>query len=57
MGIVIYHPREYQGRSDVVLYAMFDFLEAKDRAVLVAGGEPYAVADGSMREVATPPRP
>ena len=57
MGIVIYHPREYQGRSDVVLYAMFDFLEAKDRAVLVAGGEPFAVADGSMREVATPLRP
>jgi len=57
MAIVIYHPKEYQGRSDVVLYAMFDFAQAKDRAVLVAGGEPFAVADGDMCEVATPPRP
>jgi len=32
-------------------------LEAKDRAVLVAGGEPFAVADGSMREVARLARP
>lgn len=57
MAIVIYHPQEYQGRSDVVLYAMFDFGEAKDRAILLADGEPFAVADGSMREVAKPPRP
>lgn len=57
MAIVIYRPERYQGRSDVVLYAMLDFAEAKDRAVLLAGGEPFAVADGSMREVATPPRP
>jgi hypothetical protein len=57
MGILIYHPREYQGRSDVVLYAMLDFTEAKDRAVLIAGDEPFAIADGSMREVARPPRP
>jgi hypothetical protein len=52
MSIVIYRPERYQGRSDVVLYAMFDFAQATDRAVLVAGGEPFAVADGSMREVA-----
>ena len=57
MAIVIYRPEQYQGRSDVVLYAMFDFAHAKDRAVLLAGGEPFAVADGSMREVATSPRP
>jgi hypothetical protein len=57
MAIVIYHPKQYQGRSDVVLYAMFDFAEAKDRAVLVAGSEPFAVADGSMREVARQSRP
>jgi hypothetical protein len=57
MGALIYYPREYQGRSDVVLYAMLDFLEARDRAVLTAGGEPFAVADGSMREVATSLRP
>jgi hypothetical protein len=56
MAVVIYQPEEYQGRSDVVLYAMFDFAEGKDRAVLTAGGEPFAVADGSMREVAPPPR-
>jgi hypothetical protein len=57
MAIVIYYPKEYQGRSDVVLYAMFDFAKATDRAILLAGGEPFAVADGRMREVATPPRP
>jgi hypothetical protein len=56
MAIVIYYPREYQGRSDVVLYAMFDFAEAKDRAVLTAAGEPFAVAEGGMREVPTLPR-
>ena len=57
MGICIYHPKEYQGRSDVVLNAMFDFADMKDRAVLVAGGEPFAVADGDFCEVDTPPRP
>jgi hypothetical protein len=57
MGICIYHPKEYQGRSDVVLNAMFDFADMKDRAVLLASGEPFAVADGDMREVDTPPRP
>ena len=57
MAIVIYRPEEYQGRRDVVLYAMFDFVEGTDRAVLLAGDEPFAIADGSMREVPTPPRP
>ena len=57
MAIVIYHPNEYQGRSDVVLYAIFDFASATDRAVVTVGGEPFAVADGRMREVPTPPRP
>ncbi len=57
MAICLYYPRDYQGRSDVVLNAMFDFAEMKDRAVLVAGGEPFAVADGDMRQVETPPRP
>jgi hypothetical protein len=57
MGICIYHPEEYQGRSDVVLNAMFDFVDMKDRGVLLAGGQPFAVADGDMREVETPPRP
>jgi hypothetical protein len=56
MGIVVYHPNEWQGRSDVVLYAMFDFAHAKDRAVVLSGGKPFAVADGDMREVDTPPR-
>lgn len=49
-AIVIYHPDQYQGRSDVVLYAMLDFVQAKDRAVILAGGEPFAIADGAMRE-------
>lgn len=57
MAICIYHPKEYQGRSDVVLNAMFDFADMKDRAVLLAGGEPFAVADGDMCEVETPPPP
>jgi hypothetical protein len=57
MAIVIYHPEQYQGRSDVVLYAMFDFAEGTDRAIILAGGEPFAVAEGRMRGVATPPRP
>jgi hypothetical protein len=39
----------------VVLHAMFDFAEGTDRAVILAGGE-LAVADGTMREVGTPPR-
>jgi hypothetical protein len=57
MAILIYRPKVYQGRSDVVLYAMLDFEQATDRAVILAGGEPFAVADGRIREVATPPRP
>lgn len=57
MAIVIYRPEEYQGRSDVVLYAMFDFVEGTDRAVLLASGEPFAVADGTMREVVSPLQP
>ncbi len=57
MAIVIYRPHEYQGRSDVVLNAMFDFHEMRDRAVILADGEPFAVADGNIREVDTPPIP
>ena len=54
MGIVIYRPEVYQGRPNVVLHAMFDFAEGTDRAVILANGEPFAVADGRMREVPTP---
>lgn len=57
ISICIYYPKEYQGRSDVVLNAMFDFVDMKDRAILLASGEPFAVADGEMCEVETPPRP
>jgi hypothetical protein len=57
MAIVVYRPDLYQGRSDVVLYAMLDFVQATDRAVILAGGEPFAIADGTIQEVATPPRP
>jgi len=53
-AIVIYHPDKYQGRRDVVLYAMLDFAQHKDRAVILAGGQPFAIADGSMREVDKP---
>jgi hypothetical protein len=56
MAIVVYRPRLYQGRTDVVLYAMLDFAQGTDRAVLMSGGEPFAVADGTMREVPTPTR-
>ncbi|MEZ5827374.1 MAG: hypothetical protein R3D01_02885 [Hyphomicrobiales bacterium] len=54
MAIVIYHPKTYQGRSDVVLYAMLDFAEGTDRAVILADGKPFAIADGKMLEVPTP---
>lgn len=57
MGIVLYRPRVYQGRDDVVLNAMFDFHEGTDRAVLTAGGAPFAVAVGTMRVVDTAARP
>jgi hypothetical protein len=51
MAIVIYHPDSYRGRTDVVLNAIFDFHEGTDRAVILAGGAPFAVADGKMRQV------
>lgn len=57
VGICIYNPQEYQGRNDVVLNGIFDFANMKDQAVLLAGGEPFAVADGDMKFVPTPPRP
>ena len=56
-AILIYRPEVYQGRSDVVLYAMLDFAKGTDRAVILAGNQPFAIADGTMREVAAPPRP
>ena len=57
MAIIVYNPRVYQGRSDVVLHAMLDFESATDRAVILAGGKPFAVADGTFREVKTLPKP
>lgn len=57
MAVLICRPELYQGRSGVVLYAMLNFDEWTDRAVILADGEPFAVAKGSMREVVTPPRP
>lgn len=56
-AILIYQPREYQGRNDVVLYAMLNFAKGTDRAVILAGNQPFAIAEGKMREVPTPPRP
>jgi len=57
MAVLIYRPKLYQNRTDVVLYAMLDFEKGSDRAIILAGGEPYVVANGSMREVAMPPHP
>jgi CTP:molybdopterin cytidylyltransferase MocA len=57
MAILIYRPKVYQGQTDVVLYAMLDFENETDNAVILAGDQPFAVAQGSMQEVATPPRP
>jgi hypothetical protein len=57
MAIVVYRPVLYQGRTDVALYAMLDFEAATDRAVILSGNEPFAIASGSIRVVDTPPRP
>ena len=57
VGIVIYRPDIYQGRRDVVLNAIFDFSEMTDRAVITAGGAPFAVALGRFRSVPMIPRP
>ncbi|WP_223874520.1 hypothetical protein [Salinispora fenicalii] len=57
MAILIYRPEVYQGRSGVILYSMLDFASATDRAVILADGEPFAIADGTFREVPTPARP
>ena len=56
VGVCIYRPTEYQGRSGVVLNAIFDFAAMTDRAVITADGAPFAVADGVMRAVPTPAR-
>ena len=53
-AVVVYNPDSYQGRRDVVLYAMLDFAQQKDRAVILADGNPLAVAEGSMREIRVP---
>lgn len=57
VGICIYRPTVYQGRTDVVLRAIFNFDEMTDRAVITASEEPFAIADGRMKSVPTPPRP
>jgi hypothetical protein len=57
MAICIYAPVEYQGKTGVVLNAMFDFANMKDRAVILDNGTPFAVADGDMKYVETPTRP
>lgn len=57
VGICIYRPKFYQGRTDVVLNAIFNFHEMSDRAVITAGGVPFAVADGQMESVRPEPKP
>lgn len=56
VGVCIYRPALWQGRTDVILQAIFDFHEMTDRAVVTSGGTPFAVADGRIERVATPPR-
>lgn len=57
VGICIYKPKVWQGRTDVVLRAIFNFNEMTDRAVITSNEEPFAVADGHIKSVPTPPRP
>lgn len=57
VGICIYRPKVWQGRTDVVLHAIFNFREMTDRAVITSNEEPFAVADGQLTLVPTPPRP
>lgn len=57
IGVVTYRPEEYRGRTGVILRAIFDFSQGTDRAVLEYDDHPFAVADGTFREVPTPPRP
>lgn len=57
VGICIYTPDIYQGRTDVVLNAIFNFHDMTDRAIITAGGAPYAVADGQMESVPVQHKP
>lgn len=57
VGICIYRPNVWQGRTDVVLNAIFDFEEMTDRAIITAGGEPFAVALGQMKSVPLQAKP
>jgi len=56
IGVVIYKPELYRGRTGVTLHAIFDFVEGTDRAVLECEDPVFAVAEGKFCEVATPPR-
>lgn len=57
IGICIYKPNVWQGRTDVTLRAIFDFEEMTDRAVITANEEPYAVAIGEIKRVPREPKP
>lgn len=54
IGVVIYRPDIWQGQTNVVLNAIFNFSEMTDRAVITSGGRPLAVALGQIRHVPTP---
>lgn len=56
VAIVIYQPDVWQGRTDVVLNAIFDFSEMTDRAVITSDGQPFAVALGAIKFVPIPSR-
>lgn len=57
VGICIYKPTVWQGRTDVVLRAIFNFAEMTDRAIVTSNEQPFAVAEGQMKSVPAPPRP
>ncbi|WP_445361209.1 hypothetical protein ACJJIL_03445 [Microbulbifer sp. EKSA005] len=57
MAALIYRPDIYQGRKGVVLYAMLDFVQMMDRAIILYQDRPLALANGSFQVVNTPVRP
>ncbi|MCO1335232.1 hypothetical protein MO867_12905 [Microbulbifer sp. OS29] len=57
MAALTYRPQIYQGRKNVLLYAMLDFVQMMDRAIILYEDRPLALANGSFQLVNTPVRP
>lgn len=53
MAIVICRPRLYRGGADIALYAMLDSPGRRTAPSSGPEGEPFAVADSTIREVPT----